>query len=40
MKKSFVIITSDEGSCNKALSVNYDAYSSADDQDEYIIVSR
>lgn len=39
-EKSFVTVTSDESSGNKVLSVNYDAYSSADDQDEYIIVSR
>lgn len=39
-EKSFVTVTPDESSDNKALSVNYDAYSSADDQDEYIIVSR
>lgn len=40
MKKSFVTVTSDEGFGNKALSINCDAYSSADDQEEYIIVSR
>lgn len=39
MKKSFITVTPDESSGNKALSVNYDAYSSADDQEEYIIVS-
>ena len=40
MKKSFVTIIPNEGSGNKALSVNCDAYSDADDQEEYIIVSR
>jgi hypothetical protein len=40
MKKSFVTVTPDEGFGNKALSINCDAYSSADDQEEYIIVSR
>lgn len=40
MKKSFVTVTPDESSINKALRVNCDAYSSADDQEEYIIVSR
>lgn len=40
MKKSFVTVTPDEGSGNKALSVNCDAYSSADDQEEYTIVSK
>ena len=40
MKKSFVIVTPDKGTGNKALSVNCDVYSSADDQEEYIIVSR
>lgn len=40
MKKSFVTVTHDEGFGNKALSINCDAYSSADDQEEYIIVSR
>lgn len=40
MKKSFVTVTPDESSSNKALKVNCDAYSSADDQEEYIIVSR
>ena len=39
MKKSFVTVTPDEGFGNKALSVNCDAYSSADDKEEYIIVS-
>lgn len=39
MKKSFVTITPDEGFGNKALSVNCDVYSSADDKEEYIIVS-
>jgi hypothetical protein len=39
-EKSFVTVTPDESSGNKALSVNCDVYSSADDQDEYIIVSR
>lgn len=38
MKKNHVTVISDEGSGNKALSVNCDAYSSADDQEEYIIV--
>lgn len=40
MKKSFVTVTSDESSNNKALRVNCDVYSGADDQEEYIIVSR
>lgn len=40
MKKSFVTVTSDKDSGNEALSVNCDAYSDADDQEEYIIVSR
>lgn len=40
MKKSFVTVTPDEGFGNKALSVNCDVYSSADDKEEYIIVSR
>lgn len=40
MKKSFVTVTLDEGFGNKALSVNCDVYSSADDKEEYIIVSR
>lgn len=40
MKKSFVTVIPDEGSGNKALSVNCDVYSGADDQEEYIIVSR
>lgn len=40
MKKSFVTVTPDESSSNKALSVNCDVYSSADDKEEYIIVSR
>lgn len=40
MKKSFVTVTSDESSSNKALRINCDVYSSADDQEEYIIVSR
>lgn len=39
-EKSFVTVTPDESSGNKALSVNCNVYSSADDQDEYIIVSR
>lgn len=39
MKKSFVTVTPDESSSNKALRVNCDAYSSADDKEEYIIVS-
>lgn len=39
MKKSFVTVTSDEGFGNKALSINYDVYSDADDQEEDIIVS-
>lgn len=40
MKKSFVTVIPDESSGNKALSVNCDVYSSADDKEEYIIVSR
>lgn len=40
MKKSFVTVTPNENFSNKALRVNCDAYSSADDQEEYIIVSR
>ena len=40
MKKSFVTVTPDESSSNKALRVNCDVYSGADDQEEYIIVSR
>ena len=40
MKKSFVTVTPDESSINKALSINCDVYSGADDQEEYIIVSR
>lgn len=39
-EKSFVTVTLDESPGNKALSVNCDAYSSADDKEEYIIVSR
>ena len=39
-EKSFVTVTPDESPGNKALSVNCNVYSSADDQDEYIIVSR
>lgn len=39
-KKSFVTVTPDEGSGNKALSVNCDAYSGVDDQEKDIIVSR
>ncbi len=39
MKKSFVTVTSDEDFSNKALSVNCDAYSSADDQEKDIIIS-
>lgn len=39
MKKSFVTVTPDEGFSNKALSVNCDVYSSADDKEKYIIVS-
>ena len=38
MKKSFVTVTLDEGFGNKALSINCDVYSSADDQEEDIIV--
>lgn len=40
MKKSFITVTPDEGFGNKALSINCDVYSSADDKEEYIIVSR
>lgn len=40
MKKSFVTVTPDEDSGNKALSINCDVYSGADDKEEYIIVSR
>lgn len=39
-EKSFVTVTPDESSGNKALSVNCDVYSNADDKEEYIIVSR
>ena len=39
MKKSFVTVTPDESFSNKALSVNCDVYSSADDLEEDIIVS-
>lgn len=39
MKKSFVTVTPDESFGNKALSVDYNVYSSADDKEEYIIVS-
>ena len=39
MKKSFVNVTPDEGFGNKALSINCDVYSDADDQEEDIIVS-
>lgn len=39
MKKSFVTVTPDEGIGNKILSVGCDVYSSADDKEEYIIVS-
>ncbi len=39
-EKLFVTITPNESSGNKALSVNCDAYNSADDKEEYIIVSR
>lgn len=38
MKKSFVTVTPDEGFGNKALSINCDVYSDADDQEEDIIV--
>lgn len=38
MKKSFVTVTPDESSSNKALRVNCDVYSGADDQEEDIIV--
>lgn len=40
MKKSFVIVTPDQGTGNKALSVNCDIYSDVDDQEEYIIALR
>lgn len=40
MKKSFVTVTPDEGFGNKALNINCDVYSDADDQEEDIIVSR
>lgn len=40
MKKSFVTVTLDEGFGNKALSINCDVYSGADDQEKDIIVSR
>ena len=39
MKKSFVTVTPDESSSNKALRVNCDAYSSAYDQEKDIISS-
>lgn len=39
-KKSFVTVTPDEGFGNKALSINCDVYSGADDQEEDIIVLR
>ena len=39
MKKSFVTVTPDESSSNKALRVNCDVYSSTDDKEEDIIVS-
>ena len=39
MKKSFVTVTPDESSSNKALRVNCDVYSDADNQEEDIIVS-
>lgn len=39
MKKSFVTVTPDEGFGNKALSINCDVYSDANDQKEDIIVS-
>lgn len=39
MKKSFVTITPDEDFGNKALNINCDVYSDADDQEEDIIVS-
>ena len=39
MKKSFVTVTPDEGFGNKALSINYDVYSGADDQEKDIIIS-
>lgn len=38
-EKSFVTVTPDESFGNKALSVNCNVYSSADDKEEYIIVS-
>lgn len=40
MKKSFVTVILDEGFGNKALSINCDVYSGADDQEKDIIVSR
>lgn len=40
MKKSFVTVTLDEGFGNKALSINCDVYSGADDKEEYIITSK
>lgn len=40
MKKSFITVIPNEGSGNKALSVNCDVYSDVDDQEEYIIVLR
>lgn len=39
MKKSFVTVTLDEDFGNKALSINCDVYSGADDQEGDIIVS-
>ena len=39
-KKSFVTVIPNKGSGNKALSVNCDIYSGADDQKEYIIASK
>lgn len=39
MKKSFVTVTPDESSSNKALSINCDVYSGVDDQEEDIIIS-
>ena len=38
-EKSFVIVTPDEGFGNKALSINCDVYSGADDQEKDIIIS-
>lgn len=38
-EKSFVTVTPDESPGNKALSVNCNVYSDADDQEEDIIVS-